>query len=178
MRSAISDARAWLVWRSGDGIVGFVFEALRSLDSESEPAWVELSPHPPAAQRTVPLRLVVAVVATLPAAVFLACSVLQYGVGIPNAVSWMDPAFDTAGVRVLTIGVVLLGPTVAAVLALTWLLPVRWRPDGDSWELRIRVRLHPIAISILGISLLCGAVLYGHIAAENAACAIGLTARC
>ena len=67
---------------------------------------------------------------------------------------------------------------MAAVLALTWLLPVRWRRDGDSWELRIRVRLDPIAFSILGISLVCGTILYGHIAAENAACAIGLTAHC
>ena len=120
----------------------------------------------------------VAAVATLPAALFLACSVLQYGLGISNAASWMDPAFDTAGVRILTIGVVLLGPTVAAVLALSWLLPVRWRRDGDAWELRIRVRLDPIAFSILGVSLVCGAILYGHIAAENAACAIGLTAHC
>ena len=126
----------------------------------------------------MPRRLVVAALATLPAALFLACSVLQYGLGISNAASWMDPAFDTAGVRILTIGVVLLGPTVAAVLALTWLLPVRWRRDGDSWEVRIRVRLDPIAFSILGVSLVCGAILYGHIAAENAACAIGLTAHC
>ena len=124
------------------------------------------------------LRLVVAAVATLPAAVFLVCSMLRSGLNISNAASWMDPAFDTAGVRILTIGVVLLGPTVAAVLALTWLLPVRWRRDGDSWRLRIRNRLDPIAISILGVSLVCSAILYGHIAAENAACQIDLTAYC
>ena len=126
----------------------------------------------------MPRRLVVAALATLPAALFLACSVLQYDLGISNAASWMDPAFDTAGVRILTIGVVLLGPTVAAFLSLTWLLPVRWKRVGDSWVVRIRVRLDPIAFSILGVSLVCGAILYGHIAAENAACAIGLTAHC
>jgi hypothetical protein len=126
----------------------------------------------------VPRRLVVAAVATLPAAVFLACSVLQYGLGVSNAASWMDPAFDAPGIRILTIAVVLLGPTVAAILALTWLLPVRWTRDEDSWELRIRVRLDPIAITILGVSLACGAILFGHIAAENAACVIGLTTRC
>ena len=78
----------------------------------------------------MPLRFVVAAVTTLPAAVFLAFNVLQYGLGISNAASWMDPAFDTAGVRILTIGVVLLGP-VAAVLALTWLLPIRLMRDAD-----------------------------------------------
>ena len=139
---------------------------------------MELSPHHPTSHRTIPRRLLIAVAAILPAAVFLACSVLQYGLGISNAASWMDPAFDTAGVRIFTIAVVLLGPTVAAILALTWLLPVRWTRDGDSWELRVRVRLDPVAITILGVSLTCGAILYGHIAAENAACVIGLTARC
>ena len=76
-----------------------MFEDLRSHGSASDPAWVEVSPHPPTSHRAVPLRLVVAAVATLPAALFLACSVLQYGLGISKAASWMDPAFDTAGVR-------------------------------------------------------------------------------
>jgi hypothetical protein len=139
---------------------------------------VSTTPQPPAIHHVIPRRLFIAVVAVLPAVVFLASSVLQYGLDISGAATWMDPLFDTTGLRLLAIGVVLLGPAMAAVLALSWLLPLRWTRNEDAWELRIRVRVDPVAIAIFLVALACGAILYGHIAAENAACLIGLASRC
>ena len=68
-------------------------------------------------------RLLVAALAEAPALVLVAASALQNGLGVRGAATWMDPAFEASGVKVITIGVVLIGPPLAAILSLSWLLP-------------------------------------------------------
>jgi hypothetical protein len=126
----------------------------------------------------IPRRLVIATIGVLPATVFVVGNVLQHGLGVPGAATWMDPAFEFAGLGVLLTAIVIAGPAVAFVLALSSLLPVRFERDDDAWVVRIRIRVDTFAIAVGAISLVVGGILAGHLLAENLACMIGFAERC
>jgi hypothetical protein len=123
-------------------------------------------------------RLLIATLVVMPAAVFVALNVLQYGLGVPHAADWMDPVWNVSGLAWLATTIVLAGPVAALLLAVTRIFPVRLVRDGDAWEVRIRVRLDRWAIAIATLSLVVGGILAGHLLAENLACMLGLRASC
>jgi hypothetical protein len=133
---------------------------------------------PAPADRRIPRRLVIAAVAVLPAVVFVGANVLQYGVGFDGAATWLDPFFTVPIVNVALTLVILTGPVVAFLLSASWLLPLRFVPDGDAWQVKIRARLDPWAVGIAVVSLGVGGILFGHLLAENLACMIGVASSC
>jgi hypothetical protein len=133
----------------------------------------------PAHRHSRDRRLVWAVVLLAPAVVFVTASVLQYGVGVPNAADWLNPLFTIKGVELISTTWVVGGPVVAFLLAASRVFPIRLvRDEDDTWEIRLRVRFDWPAITIAGVSLLYGGFLIGHLLAENAACMIGVKATC
>jgi hypothetical protein len=123
-------------------------------------------------------RVAIAAALVGPAAIFVTANVLQYGIGVRGAATWLDPILETPVLGGIATAVILLGPPVALLLAASLLLPIRLVRDGDAWEVRIRVRADVGAIAIAAVGLLVGGILAGHLVAENLACAIGLTSRC
>jgi hypothetical protein len=122
--------------------------------------------------------LLVASLLVAPAAMFVGANVLQYGLGLEGAATWLDPLFEVRGVAWLLTAVILGGPPAAFLIAAWRLLPIHIERDGDAWEVRIRVRTDKWAITVLGISLLVGGILAGHLLAENLACMIGVRSSC
>ena len=103
---------------------------------------------------------------------------LQYGLGLDGAATWLDPLFEARAVAWVLTALILVGPPAAFLLASWRLLPIRIERDGDAWEVRIRVRTDKWAIVVLGISLLVGGILARHLVAENLACVIGVKTSC
>jgi hypothetical protein len=123
-------------------------------------------------------RLVVATILVMPATVFLAMHVLQYGIGIDRAADWIDALFDGRWLGWVATGVVLGGSLIALVLAVAWFLQIRVMRDGEAWELRIRVRFDRWALAVATVSAGVGGFLVAHIAFENLACALGFSSVC
>jgi hypothetical protein len=133
---------------------------------------------PPSSGRRIPRRLIVAAILVVPATIFVGANVLQYGLGLDGAAAWLDPAFDVPVLGNLLVVVIVGGPLVAFLLALSWLVPIQLVPDGDAYQVKVRIRLDPLAIGIAAVSLGVGGILAGHLVAENLACVIGVASRC
>jgi hypothetical protein len=133
----------------------------------------------PARHRAWDRRLVWAVVLLAPAVVFVNGSALQYGVGVTGAADWFNPVFTTGGLRQVATVWIVAGPLVAFLLAASRVFPIRLvREAGDTWEIRLRVRVDWPAILVASVALLYGGFLIGHLVAENMACLIGVKATC
>jgi hypothetical protein len=123
-------------------------------------------------------RLIVATLLLAPGALFVAANVLQYGLGLGGTADWIDPLFDSPAIAWILTFLILAGPVVAFLLAVSQLLPIRLERDGDAWEVRIRVRADGWALAVAAVSLLVGGILAGHLIAENLACMIGIRSSC
>lgn len=133
----------------------------------------------PAGRHARDRRLIWAVVLLAPAVIFVTGSALQYGVGVPKAADWFDPLFTVGGLRQITTTWVVAGPVFAFLLAASRVFPIRLvRDDGDTWEVRLRVRTDWPAIVVGAIALLYGGFLITHLLVENMACMIGIRAMC
>jgi hypothetical protein len=120
----------------------------------------------------------VAVAATLPALAFVIANVLEHEIGVSGATTWLDPMLEAAVPSALLTIAITLGPFLAVVLATSWLLPFRVARDDDAWQVTVRVRIDPLAIAVLGVSICSGAALFAYVVIENAACLFGSATSC
>ena len=123
-------------------------------------------------------RLIIAGFLAIPCAVFVTANMLEFQFGVGTAGTWLDGAWDIPGLGPVLSLLILLGPVVALILALTWIFPLRAERDGDAWEVRIRVRPHPAALIIAAVSLLSGGILATYLVADNIPCLAGVAEGC
>lgn len=114
----------------------------------------------------------------MPALVFVIANVLQHEMDVHGAASWLEPMLEAPATSALVTVVVALGPLLAVVLTLSWMVPLRAARSGDAWQVTLRVRTHPFAIAVLVISLGVGIALLAYLVAENAPCVLGLASSC
>ncbi len=135
-------------------------------------------PQEPTTRLHRPRRLLVAAAAVAPATVFVTANVMQHGLGVSGAATWLDPAFETPDLSALLTALILIGPVAAALLALSWLVPLRFTRDDDAWQVTVRVRTDSFAIGVFVVAVAVGLALLAYAAAENAGCILGLSTRC
>ena len=135
-------------------------------------------PQQPITRPHRPRRLLLAAAAVAPATVFVTANVMQHVLDVSGAATWLEPAFETPALSALLTALVLIGPVAAALLTLSWLMPLRFTRDDDAWQVTIRVRTDPFVIGVFVFAVTVGATLLAYAAAENAACILGLSSRC
>lgn len=109
-----------------------------------------------------------AVVVTLPTAVFVAGSLLAYQLGIGEMVATMESAnaWLNAQPRVVDL-VLVLAPLLGLLVALVPLVRLDLRPAADGREALVAVRLRPLNVAVAAVALLVGGLLVWHILAES-----------
>jgi hypothetical protein len=122
----------------------------------------------------------VAAILALPAALFLAANLLKYNLGWAGLYDALGPFANPGGEfadRVVS-AIVLLGPTIGAIIALWPVLRLRLRHPNGQLEATVSLRLEwaNVAIAVVAIGIV--AFLVGHVVADAIACSAGATATC
>lgn len=131
-------------------------------------------------QRPERRSVILAAVLVLPSALFVAASILKYGLHISflyDALGpFADPEEGIADAVVTTF--VLLGPVAAALLALWPIVRLRVGRSSGTVEASVSLRLAWANVLVVAVALGLLVVLFGHIAAEDAACWLGNVRAC
>ena len=116
----------------------------------------------------------------LPSALFVTASVLRYGLDLPFLYDilgpFADPSEGIADAAVTT--AVLVGPVVAALIALWPIVRLHVGRSSGTVQASVSLRLAwaNVVVAVVALGLLV--VLFGHIAAEDAACWLGNVRAC
>jgi len=113
------------------------------------------------------------------AALFVGAKVLKYGLGVEGPYDVLGPLTDPPkGAGDFVTAIVLVGPLIGLAIALWPVLRLRLARSEYRVEATVSVRLRGANIAIALVALGVLAVLFGHIAAENAACWFGNDTYC
>jgi hypothetical protein len=124
--------------------------------------------------------VILAALLVLPSALFVTASVLKYGLDLPflyDALGpFADPSKGIADAAVTT--VVLLGPVAAALIALWPIVRLHVGRSSRTLEASVSLQLAwaNVVVAVVALGLL--ALLFGHIASEDAACWLGNVRAC
>ena len=124
--------------------------------------------------------LLLAAVLVLPAALFLAANLLKYNLGWAGLYDALGPFANPGGEladRVVS-AIVLLGPTIAAVVALWPILRLRLRHPSGHLEASVSLQLLWANVAVAVVAMGIVGLLVGHLVADAIACSAGATATC
>jgi heme/copper-type cytochrome/quinol oxidase subunit 2 len=116
----------------------------------------------------------------LPAIAFVAANLLKYGFGVDALSDTLGPFAEPGEgpMNVVVTALVILGPVIAAAIALVPILRLRLGRSDGTVEAVVSLRLEWARVAIALIALAVLAVLAGYVAAENSACWLGSARAC
>jgi hypothetical protein len=124
--------------------------------------------------------VLLAAILVVPAILFVAASLLKYNLGWAGLYDALGPFANPGGgfADGVVSAIVLLGPTIAAILALWPILRLRLRRPSGQLEATVSLRLEwaNVAIAVVAIGIV--GLLVGHLVADAIACSAGATATC
>jgi hypothetical protein len=115
----------------------------------------------------------------LPSVLFVVANVLKYELGLPALAGALGPLAEPRGLAEVVVSVVvLLGPVVAAIVALAPIVRLRWGRSSDVLEATLSLRYRRGNLVVAGIAFAVLAALGGYLLAENASCWFGSSVAC
>ena len=124
--------------------------------------------------------MILAALLVLPSALFAAASILKYWLHVPFLYDALGPFADPRGglPDTMVTTVVLFGPMVAAIVALWPIVRLRVGRSTGTIEASMSVRLAWANVLVATVAVGLLVLLFGYLAAENAACWWGRVRAC
>jgi hypothetical protein len=123
---------------------------------------------------------VLAAALVLPAVAFVAANVLKYAFGVDALSNALGPFAEPGEgpMNVVVTALVILGPVIAAAIALVPILRLRLGRSDGTVEAAVSLRLAWARVGIALVALAVLAVLAGYVVVENYACWLGSARAC
>lgn len=123
---------------------------------------------------------ILAAALVLPAVAFVAANVLKYAFGVDALSNTLGPFAEPGEgpMNVVVSALVILGPVIAAAIALVPIVRLRLGRSDGTVEAAVSLRLEWARVTIALVALAVLAVLAGYVAAENSACWLGSARAC
>jgi hypothetical protein len=116
----------------------------------------------------------------LPAVAFVAANVLKHAFGVGGLSNALGPFAEPGEgpMNLVVTALVILGPVIAAVIALVPIVRLRLGRSDGTVEVAVSLRLTwaRVAIALIAVAVLV--MLAGYVAAENSACWLGSARAC